>query len=131
MVGFAMTGLALAAIVGGLWLAGGPGYARKEDNDRARYADLSSLRRALYCADGTAPDTLPESGDAYCKGVFATNADVADPVTKAPYRYARLDDLRYRVCADFETTTPYSTYDRQETNFDLETGCLTASVRRQ
>jgi hypothetical protein len=87
------------AIGAGLWVVGGPGYARMVEQDRQRVSDLDALADRIACKDGSERE-LPESL-AYvppCPGY--QDAQQHDPVTKEPYGYTRLDPNTFEVCAE-------------------------------
>lgn len=127
----AMIALALGAIGGGFWIVGSPWEARAQIMDRERIADLQRIARELRCEEGLAPEAVPEDGDVYCDGTFEMG-DWVDPVTEAPYRYERIDDVRFRLCAEFHDTAflVANSSTAQGSSFDADTGCLTRSVRR-
>ena len=100
--GFAALGiaaLALLAVVGGLWLAGGPARGRMERRDDIRMDDLRRLADHIACLSGGSgrmPADLAES--AGCPGPIRR----ADPFTGQPYRIEPLEGRKYRLCAGLE-----------------------------
>jgi hypothetical protein len=131
-----MSALALAAVAGGLWVAGGPEYARKTERDRDRYNDLANLAVTTSCGRDSAPDSLPREDAETCdvRVVDPSRPNRirgrTDPLTGEAYRFEKIDQTSFRVCADFETDyKPYSYGDYRE-DFDPETGCITANVTR-
>jgi len=97
LIGFCLT--VGVAIVGGLWVVGGPKYARMVEQDRQRVFDLNALADQIACAgDPTwnAPESLAEMTP--CRG--RRGASQHDPVTKEPYRYTKLNLNSFEVCAE-------------------------------
>ena len=97
LIGFCLT--VGVAIVAGLWVVGGPKYARMVEQDRQRIFDLNALADQIACADSPAwnvPKNLAEMTP--CKRHKGANQH--DPVTKEPYDYARLDPNTFEVCAE-------------------------------
>jgi hypothetical protein len=111
-----------AAIAAGIWSVGGPRQGAAERRDEARYRDLLELRQQVYCltdaAGGALPETLGETDACHIARRYE------DPYTGAAYRYERLSDTAFRLCAGFEApdVTRFSNQ-----NFDAETGCLNFS----
>ena len=106
----------VTAVAAGLWFVGGPETGRMENRDRTRLADLNGLQQHVICLarsdEGLLPDTL--EGTTACPAPQLT-----DPVTDKPYRYNRLSDTVFEVCAEFEL--PERLYPNPL--FDPETGC--------
>lgn len=105
--GWATAALAVVAalLVGaGLWLGGGPDQARKERRDRQRLDDLTVLQALVGCLARANHDQLPErlTPSPQCNWP----AELKDPFTGQPYRYAVTGPNSYRLCADFETPAP-------------------------
>jgi hypothetical protein len=93
----------VAAIAMAVWVIGGPGQQRQVRLDERRVADLVRIARQVEAhveRSGMLPEDL---------GVLAAQPglalQVADPVTGAPYLYARDGARRYRLCAVFATDT--------------------------
>ncbi|MBV0892003.1 hypothetical protein KTN05_09085 [Paracoccus sp. Z118] len=96
---WAIAALAVAAIVGGLILSGGPGRGRMERRDATRMDDLTRLSTHISCLAGDSgrmPASLEET--AGCPGPVR----LADPFTDAAYRIEPLEDGKFRLCAGFE-----------------------------
>ena len=97
----AIAGLALVLVIAGLALGGGPSQARKERRDSARLDDLNRLALHVECLsrEGNSrvmPAALTETEA--CPGPLP----LTDTATGAAYRFERVDDVHYRLCADFE-----------------------------
>mgnify|MGYP005994213011 CR=1 FL=1 len=97
LIGFCL--MVAVAIGAGLWVVGGPGYARMVEQDRQRLSDLGTLADRIACK-GQSERELPESLEdvAPCPGY--QDAKQHDPVTNEPYRYTRLDPNTFEVCAE-------------------------------
>ena len=106
---------------------GGPAAGRAEARDAARLSDLRDLRRFVVCVARTSgthslPGTLAPV-DA-CPDITPRE----DRFTGTPYRYERLTDTTFRLCASFDVperiprAAAYS-----DALFDPETGCLTGA----
>ncbi|MEM5519794.1 hypothetical protein [Sulfitobacter sp. AS59] len=97
LVGFCL--MVAVAIGAGLWVVGGPGYARMVEQDRQRVSDLGALADQIACK-GQSERELPESlADVQpCPGY--QDIQQRDPVTKEPYGYTRLDPNSFEVCAE-------------------------------
>lgn len=98
----AITVLALAMIIGGLILSGGPGQGRAERRDYQRSADLSQIEAQLLC--------LARQRGRLVAKVDTTEAcpdrpTLADPATGMPYEITAIDGQNLRICAEFETET--------------------------
>ena len=97
LIGFCL--MVAVAIGVGLWVVGGPGYARMVEQDRQRLSDLNALADRIACM-GQPERELPESlaDVAPCPGY--QDAQQHDPVTKEPYSYTRLDPNSFEACAE-------------------------------
>lgn len=100
----ALVVIAVALIGVGLLLTGGPDQARKERRDQEREDDLGSLASLVDCLasanGGRLPDRLAQTSDCDWQ------ARLADPFTNQPYRYERITERSYQLCATFETPPP-------------------------
>lgn len=134
-------GLAIAA---GLWATGGPGEQRARRYDEARVDELRKLAHALLCLTPVTrkhplPEILTTSGiSPSCKGLIFVDQDLLDDETGKPYRYQRVNDSSFRLCADFHDSETVareilSAYDRYTTGgaslhtymrFEKTGGCL-------
>jgi hypothetical protein len=96
--------------------------------DRQRYFDLRELAWGLRCTQPGAvlPATLYDP--AYCGGRNVI-LDPRDPVTGQGYRYSRIDDARFSLCADLDDLTVFAVRGARESGFDPATGCLTGRIR--
>ncbi|SFS38312.1 hypothetical protein SAMN04488040_0116 [Sulfitobacter marinus] len=97
LIGFCL--MVAVAIGAGLWVVGGPGYARMVEQDRQRVSDLGTLADRIACK-GQSERKLPESLEdvAPCPGYQDSNQH--DPVTNEPYRYTKLNLNSFEVCAE-------------------------------
>ena len=107
----------VAALAAGFRLIGGPEAARMENRDHKRISDLHSLQAHVTCLAKTKGNILPQVLDETrdCPAPRLT-----DRFTDAPYRYARLSETAYEICAEFELPDRL----RHSRRFDAETGCL-------
>ncbi|MEM9266780.1 MAG: hypothetical protein AAGA46_14770 [Cyanobacteria bacterium P01_F01_bin.13] len=90
------TAAVAAGTVAGFWVLGTPGQQRLIMSDRQRLEDLTAIANTLYWrsqdqTDYVLPDAL-DPGDRR-----------EDPITRELYQYSKLDDSRYRLCANFAT----------------------------
>ncbi|MFK7837889.1 MAG: hypothetical protein AB8B60_16895 [Sulfitobacter sp.] len=117
---FVLIALVSAALVGGFTVVGGPQTARMEKADRERANDLRDWGRHYTCVLDT-------------EGVILRNCagrnnppDSMDPVTDAPYRFARLDETTFEVCATFQTSVMQNDtrYSPRSLSFSGDEGCL-------
>lgn len=106
-----------AVAVAAILTTGGPTQAAKERRDQGRVNNLNSLSRAVECrAEETG--ALPES----IAGIDGCDMkQTSDPTTGEPYRYERLNDLDYRICATFESP---DTLDSYRGTIDPDDGCI-------
>jgi hypothetical protein len=101
--------VAIAAVVAGLvWaftVLGTPGRARLAALDRIRVANLYEIAKAVQNRFDTSnglPATLPDDLKTIDSGTLGTRGNFrADPASKTPYEYQRIDRNRYRLCATF------------------------------
>lgn len=117
--------IALAALVAGLvalglLAVGGPGAGRMEKRDDARLSDLQEISQYVRCVADAQGKVLPEALDP----MTTCQRDLrrTDPFTDAPYRYERVSDTSYRLCAGFEGAERMSR--NIAARLDPETGCL-------
>ena len=117
--------LALAFMIAGLWLAGGPSTGRAEKRDAQRMADLVELQHLTFCLAETAEGELPETIDITetCQRDIALN----DPFTDTAYVYQKVSDRAHKWCADFEL--PERVHDYGSDGLDPETGCVQFTYR--
>ena len=125
--------LALGAlVVGALILAlievGGPARGALEKRDEARFRDLLQLQSLAYCVfheDKSLPETLEPKGT--CSRPVRSN----DPITGQPYTYERLDETRFRLCADFEDPDQFGDLYIVRQADSFENGCLISMTENQ
>ena len=106
----------VAALAAGFWIVGGPETGRMESRDKTRAADLQSLQQHVICLANDNGQTLPETMD---ENPACPAPHLTDRFTDRPYRYNRLSDRIFEVCAEFEL--PDRLYPHP--HFDPETGC--------
>ena len=114
--------LVVVAVAMGLYFTGGPERGRMEKRDQERQRDLRSLQRHVTCLAETEGKTLPTSlsdGESCSLNPYPT-----DPVTGEAYRYERIDDTSYRLCASFEQDGEVIARYWPAGAFDPETGCV-------
>ncbi len=136
---FGVAAFLLAAIVLGLLTIGGPESAKRDRYDQLRYDDLHFLETALRCAnwrilEPELPDDLTlDSLRSYCGGVQVGGDRLVDDETGEPYRYTKISEKEFSVCADF-----YDAHDTMIKNrsavdgrgsFNPDTGCVSGRVR--
>jgi len=125
--------LAVAAlVVAALVAIGGPGAGRKEKRDEARVQDLLAMGDAIACLAADAEGKLPET----LEGIESCGSSLQldDPFTGVPYRYERLSEDRFRLCAGFEAPgrledSYYGRIELSEIRLDRKTGCLLFEYR--
>ena len=119
--------LALIAggLIGGFMVAGGPGYARMEAQDRQRARDLREWGQYHACR-------LRDQQESGARCVRENlPPDRRDPETGEAYRFSRTDADSFEVCATFRTTGTERapSYELLALDMDGSTGCL--RYRRQ
>ncbi|MGQ0610756.1 MAG: hypothetical protein ACT4N9_06600 [Paracoccaceae bacterium] len=124
-------GLVAAVLVGlGIVTVGGPDIARAERRDQARLEDLQRLVPYIGCLTAEAGQGLPLSlGEANTS--CAEDPPLADRFDGAPYRYERLSETSYRLCARLERPdrmSPDALW-TPDSSFKPSTGCLTVRVQ--
>ncbi|MFN3527082.1 MAG: DUF5671 domain-containing protein, partial [Paracoccus sp. (in: a-proteobacteria)] len=95
----ALAGLGVLALLGGLWLTGGPGQGRAEQRDAARMADLEALAAQARCLALEGREVPPIGVSERCPEVVRA----ADPWTGADYLVEGIGRDRLRLCAVRET----------------------------
>jgi hypothetical protein len=119
-----LTALVAALLVLGVFSVGGPGTGRMERHDAERLSDLRALESWLVCmanAQGGMPPATLDPAQA-CRGTYRRN----DPYTGTPYRYERVSDTSWRLCAAFEAPQRLGNVP----GFDADSGCLSGSLPR-
>ncbi len=98
LIGFC---LAVAFAIGaGLWVVGGPEYARTVEQDRNRVFDLDALAGQIACV-GQPKRPLPENLEKLEPCLGRQDANRTDAITNKPYSYAVLGPDVFEVCAEF------------------------------
>ncbi|RJE82376.1 hypothetical protein [Paracoccus onubensis] len=96
---WAIAGLTLATMVGGLIVTGGPGQGRKERRDHVRLNDLAALFDQARCIGAS---EQRNDGDLSATAQCPDEPRLADPYTDEPYRIEPVEDRHLRLCAIFE-----------------------------
>jgi hypothetical protein len=90
----------LAAVIAGFCIAGSPVDARRQANDARRVSDLQGLQwqmTTFWQQKQRLPENLGELVDPANPVPLPT-----DPVTAGTYRYEKLGETGFRLCATFE-----------------------------
>lgn len=95
----AIGALSAASVAAGLFLAGGPGHARKQARDAQREQDLTAMTVWIDCL-ARAEGALPVEPAAHEQCPW--DQRVGDPYTGEAYRYEVTGPTSYRICAEFE-----------------------------
>lgn len=95
----AIAALGVAAIAGGILIAGGPGQGRAERRDDARRSDLWALQAQLDCL---AREKGRLDVDVEPTAACPSKPRRVDPITGEIYRIEPIDDENLRLCATFE-----------------------------
>ena len=129
----------LAAVLGGLFLAGSPGRARGIQLDRERASHLSGISTALdrYWNEF---DELPDDLETLERTRGYAVPSIRDPETQAPYEYRVTDARSYELCAVFAAASDADrwspTYNRYGSTSRFwehaaGRGCFSIDVRAQ
>ena len=100
--GWSASAIVAVALVLGFTGIGTPSYNARVSYDRQRVSSLQSLASQINAAYGAAHNRLPGA-----LSDVATNDAAArqDPVSHRPYRYERVSENAYRLCARFDTSS--------------------------
>jgi hypothetical protein len=123
---YAISAAGLVFMVIGFFIVGGPAQGRMERRDSERFEDLQSLSSCISDLDDATRAALPALLSEPLPCFNSTRPIRLDPLSDQPYRFERLDELRFSVCATFEGL-PDQSYGRDEW-FDPATGCLTTEL---
>jgi hypothetical protein len=123
---YAISALGLVFMVIGFFIVGGPAQGRMERRDGERLEDLQLLSSCISDLDDAARAALPTLLSEPLPCFNSTRPPRRDPLSDQPYRFERLDALRFSVCATFEGL-PDQGYGPDE-GFDPKTGCLTTEL---
>lgn len=130
LVGAAVTA---GLVVWTLLATGVPASVRDQRLDEQRFADIRDIATHLRCPDaGALPlDLNVEQAIAFCPAQDVAPVTLRDPETDARYRYERLDDRSFRICADFAALHDDTEFQRSGRSwlFDVQTGCITGRIR--
>ncbi|WP_176248571.1 MULTISPECIES: hypothetical protein [unclassified Sulfitobacter] len=124
--------LVVAFAIGvGLWVVGGPEYARMVDQDRQRVFDLDVLADQIACV-GQPKRVLPDNLEELEPCFGRPDANRNDPVTNMPFRYTVLGPDAFELCAELaidpkaaRRTLPY------KNDLILRSGNTVCLVRRK
>jgi len=93
----------------GMWLAGSPARARRQELDQRRVRDLNNLSNAVG-AEMSSFGRFPPTLGALVHGRPRADLSLADPVTHVPYDYAVVDSTHYQLCATFDAPDSIGPY---------------------
>lgn len=96
-------GVVVAAIVFGFFVAGSPQNQRTVRFDERRVQDLSSLQNQVINY-WQKKNELPQNLDQVANDILGIIIP-KDPKTGASYEYAKLGNLKFELCATFETSS--------------------------
>lgn len=120
MASIGIAALAAAAVVAGLWVAGGPVQARKERRDDDRRSAISALSSQIDCLARDQGGALPSSFGS--TESCPAEVEMADPHGGAPLRVEPVVPHKYRICADFELPPDRTQRNRYPYNNDQRDG---------
>lgn len=133
----AVATMAIVAIAAGLYMIGGPSFARQDRFDAKRLSEITHIVTAMLCSERKEHKTpLPESlsdeaihGD--CAASRIRNDALLDPETSKPYSYRKIDKTDFEVCATFyDAARAWKRSIKRlnrGANFDANLGCLRGS----
>jgi hypothetical protein len=104
-------GIVVAVALLGMWLAGSPATARRQELDQRRVMELSNIASAVE-AEVQGYGRIPPTLEHLVRGRPRAGLPLRDPVTHVPYTYVVLDSVRYQLCATFDapdSVGPYGT----------------------
>ena len=110
--------LVMVAIVSGFFIAGSPSHQRQVRFDEQRIQALQSLQYeivAYWQKKGTLPITL-----AQLQNDISGYYPPTDPKTNEPYEYETTEELSFRLCANFETTSEETPLQPERTPYPTE-----------
>ena len=119
-------GLVAAAIAAGLWVTGGPTSARAEKRDLSRLEDLRRLSEFINCV---AQETKEVPEMLAPMDSCGTDQPFLDRTSNAPYRFEKLSDKSFRLCADFERPDLVADDDIADGSLDRASGCIRMNLR--
>jgi len=100
--------LVAVGIVGGLLTVGGPEQGRKERHDSDRLSDIRTLSVYVKCLAQDNGKRLPD--EMKTNSACPASDRLSDPFTGEAYRYERLSNDSYQICASFESPEPVPSY---------------------
>ncbi len=130
-LGLTAGAIVIAAVAGGLWLAGSPLQVRAMREDSRKLDALRQVEQQLHCAiEGEV--LPPDFGEAvlatYC-GRINLVLDLVDPVTGNPMLIEPIGPTSYRICTEFNDLAALTLSADQRTGLDMAEGCLEADIR--
>jgi hypothetical protein len=105
-VGWISLLVVIGMLVLGFLMAGSPAKQREIRMDEQRISDLQNLQYEVINY-WQYKEELPASLDALKNDITGFMPPL-DPETKAPYEYAVLEPLKFKLCATFNLPNPYS-----------------------
>ena len=124
--------LVVAVMFVGLWLAGSPANARRQELDQRRVRELSNLSNAVE-SEATGYGRFPSALEAMVRGRPRADLSLRDPVTHVPYAYEVIDSTHFQLCATFDapdSVGPYGTAVDPFWRHGAGQTCFTFEVRR-
>lgn len=89
----------LVSIIGGFFIMGSPFTLRMKRFDERRVSDLQNIKDQIvnfYQRKGNLPNGLDELKDPIADFIIPV-----DPDSAVPYKYQKIGDLNFKLCADF------------------------------
>ncbi|MDO5648140.1 hypothetical protein [Paracoccus sp. (in: a-proteobacteria)] len=108
LIGF--SALAVAVLVAGVIVTGGPAQGRAEKRDSVRWRDVSEIATHIGCRSSDAGRLVT---DLAATPTCPFPPRVNDPFTDTPYTVTALSDDSVSICATFETESQYRRVDGQ------------------
>jgi len=124
--------LVVAVMLLGMWLAGSPATARRQELDQRRVRELFSISQSVE-AEFQRSGRFPVALDDLVRHRPNSGLSLRDPVTHAPYGYAISDSVSYDLCARFDAPDSVGPYSSAVDNFWRHPAgevCFTFLVRR-
>lgn len=115
-------------VILGIVIVGGPETGRIEMRDHERIENLADLADYVACLADAGGKTLPEALSRSAACPPDTRFD--DPFTGQPYRYERVTDTSFRLCAEFEAPGVLADKRVGSGIFEPSTGCVLTNYFR-